>query len=504
MKIRWKSPLLFGSFILLLILFVRFVYVVCHGECDWSATHTLILDVADYNDGGIGTTKERIVRRIHVQPFNLITTFLFVCAILHTFFAHRFNVLSKRLREYNVKNGKVPVDSFGVELLQFMGEVEVIFGLWVIPLFLCLAYTYNWETALHYIEGRNYSESMFVVVIMALTSTSPIIKLAEDCLRFVAKLFGDTVGAWWWAILTIGPLVGSLITEPGAMAVSALLIGKQFYNLTPSPRLSYATLGLLFTNISVGGVLTTFAAPAVLMVRKSWAWDSSTMLMNFGWKAVMGIVIANASYYFLFRREFRTLEEENKERRKSEKIQRKKGLEIPLWICLVHVAFLAWVVYHNHYPVIFIGSFLLFLGFYQATLPYQRVLELKSAILVGLFLAGLVVHGSLQGWWIEPLLEDASAGLLLIISSVLTAFNDNAQITFLATLIPSFDDTLKYAVVAGAVTGGGLTVIANAPNPLGQSLLKRYFADGISAVALLMAALYPAVVMGLCFYLLRP
>ena len=84
----------------------------------------------------------------------------------------------------------------------------------------------------------------------------------------------------------------------------------------------------------------------------------------------------------------------------------------------------------------------------------------------------------------------------------MTAFNDNAAITYLATLVPDFTETLKYAVVAGAVVGGGLTVIANAPNPAGQSLLQRFFPDGISPLNLFLAALLPTVIMALSFMLL--
>ena len=68
--------------------------------------------------------------------------------------------------------------------------------------------------------------------------------------------------------------------------------------------------------------------------------------------------------------------------------------------------------------------------------------------------------------------------------------------------MPGFTDALKYAVVAGAVTGGGLTVIANAPNPAGQSILQRYFPEGISPLGLLLGALAPTVIMGLCFLML--
>jgi Na+/H+ antiporter NhaD/arsenite permease-like protein len=91
---------------------------------------------------------------------------------------------------------------------------------------------------------------------------------------------------------------------------------------------------------------------------------------------------------------------------------------------------------------------------------------------------------------------------LLTGATVLTAFNDNAAITYLASQAPSLGITAKYAVLAGAVTGGGLTVIANAPNPAGQSILGKYFKGGVSPLKLAMAALIPTVVMGFCFMLL--
>ena len=89
-------------------------------------------------------------------------------------------------------------------------------------------------------------------------------------------------------------------------------------------------------------------------------------------------------------------------------------------------------------------------------------------------------------------------------ATLLTALNDNAAITYLASLVPGFSDELKYAVVAGAVTGGGLTVIANAPNPGGESILVSRFGDeGISALRLFLWALIPTVIRGAAFMLLR-
>jgi len=160
-------------------------------------------------------------------------------------------------------------------------------------------------------------------------------------------------------------------------------------------------------------------------------------------------------------------------------------------------------VLNNHFPALFLGGFLFYLAFTQATEHHQSELALRPALLVGFFLAGLVVHGGLQRWWIEPLLTRLSELPLFFGAVGLTAFNDNAAITYLASLVPGFSPEMKYAVVAGAVVGGGLTVIANAPNPAGQSILSQYFPDGVSPVRLLLGALIPTAIMAAVFLVAR-
>jgi len=163
---------------------------------------------------------------------------------------------------------------------------------------------------------------------------------------------------------------------------------------------------------------------------------------------------------------------------------------------------MGWTVLNAHTPPLFIGGFLFFLGFAQATGPHQNRVDLKPALLVGFFLAGLVNHGGVQSWWIAPVLGSLTELPLMIGATILTAFNDNAAITFLSTLVPNMSDAAKYAVVAGAVTGGGLTVIANAPNPAGQAILSKFFENGISPAKLAVSALIPTIIMGLCFMIL--
>jgi Na+/H+ antiporter NhaD/arsenite permease-like protein len=88
-------------------------------------------------------------------------------------------------------------------------------------------------------------------------------------------------------------------------------------------------------------------------------------------------------------------------------------------------------------------------------------------------------------------------------STLLTAINDNAAITYLASLAQGFPEGLRYIIVAGAVTGGGLTVIANAPNPAGLSILQpRFGEDGVSPLKLLVAAIIPTIIVGAAFMFL--
>jgi hypothetical protein len=292
------------------------------------------------------------------------------------------------------------------------------------------------------------------------------------------------------------------------MTIGALLLARQFYDLNPSRRLKYATLGLLFVNVSIGGTLTHFAAPPVLMVARPWSWDTPFMLQHFGWKAAVAIVAATLAYFAMFRRELTSLRgpsppdmrpmEEAEDRTASP-----HGLvPAPPWVTAVHLAFMAWTVYTSHYRALFLGGFLVFLGFVKATAPYQSRIDLKAPLLVGFFLAGLVIHGGLQAWWIAPVLARLSETPLFVGTTLLTAVNDNALITYLATLVPTLDDRLKMAVLEGAVTGGGLTVIANAPNPAGQALLGRFFDGAISPLHLLLGALIPTLIAALAFRLL--
>jgi hypothetical protein len=457
-----------------------------------------------------GPLAERLAAAIEIEPFNAIATAIFALAVVHTFAAARFASLSHRLGRQHAERlraaGLPPRPSVVAELFHFLGEIEVVFGLWAAVLLVALVVRKGWTTASHYLNDTvNYTEPLFVVVVMALASTRPVIEFAEGALRRLAALGGGTPRAWWIAILSIGPLLGSLITEPAAMTICALLLARQFYDLEPSSRLRYATLGLLFVNVSIGGTLTHFAAPPILVVARTWEWTTPFLLRHFGWRAALAIALSVAAYALLFRRELATLASRTSPREVIEPDSDVEGdgcLAVPGWLTAAHLGFLGWTVFTSHYPALFLGGFLFFLGFAKATAAYQARLELRTPLLVGFFLAGLVIHGGLQGWWIAPFLGSLGEGALFAGSTVLTAFTDNALITYLATLVPDFGDALRIAVVQGAVVGGGLTVIANAPNPAGQAILARFFGGSILPLNLLAGAALPTLIAALVFRLL--
>jgi hypothetical protein len=472
------------------------------------------LPVDSYGDQNIPSLFGKLTGRIQREPLNLVATIIFFAAIIHTFLTAQFRKIAHRYqhRYEAIENLLHPSDGpadcgkehdkliFRAQLFYFMGEIEAVFGVWLIPLFVAIVGFHGWSTMVEYVGNVNVADAIFVVTIMAIASSLPILRFTESVIARVSAFGKGTPASWWLAILTLGPLLGSLITGPAAMTICALLLRHRFYSLKPSESLKYATLGLLFVNISVGGVLTQFASPPVVIAASVWHWDLAYMLTNFGWKAVIGIILSNLLYLAVFRREFAKLaanvpdEEQDQEGRRP----------IPWQITGINILFLCWTVVNAHYPVLVILGLLFFLAFVSATRLNQHAIALRPPLLVGFFLAALIIHGGCQQWWIAPLLGNLSKWPLMIGSTILTAFNDNAAVTYLASLVPGFSEALKYVVMAGAVTGGGLTVIANSPNPAGQSILASRFGEaGISPLYLFLGALVPTLIDGAAFMLLR-
>ena len=368
------------------------------------------------------------------------------------------------------------------------------FGFWAIVLVVAMALLADGETAINYAESRNYTEPLFVVVVMVVSASRPVLQTVAKFMDAAARLAPlPKQLALAWLGLGIVPLLGSLVTEPAAMTIAALMLAPIIFRNGVPEGVKYFALGVLFVNVSIGGTLTSYAAPPVLMVASTWSWDSSFMLWNFGWKAAIAVLLNASLAAFALRRHLST----------TQSTQPEPEARVPLLVVLVHFAVLVCVVLAAHHAVAFIALFLLFLGFTQAYERHQSPLVIREALLVGFFLAGLVVLGGLQSWWLQPIVSALHPLALFFSALGLTAITDNAALTFLGSQISGISEAAKYMLVAGAMAGGGLTVIANAPNPAGVALLRRGFEDGsIGAGGLLLGALLPTLVAAAAFLLL--
>ena len=408
---------------------------------------------------------------------------IFGIALAHTFAAKQLERLSHRFPRH-------------AGLFHLLGEVEVVFGFWAMVLIGAMALLSGGSTALEYAESRNYTEPLFVFVVMVIAASKPVLATVMTLVNALARVAPvPTPLATAWLGLAAVPLLGSLITEPAAMTLAALILAPQIFRPHVPEPLKYLALGVLFVNVSIGGTLTSYAAPPVLMVAATWGWDSAFMLAHFGWKAALAVLLNATVAALLLRKHLRSGLPANDELAAQDRV--------PLPVVLVHLALLAGVVIMAHHPVIFLGLFLLFMGFTQAYARHQSPLILKEALLVGFFLAGLVVLGGMQQWWLQPIVAGLEPTALFIGAVALTAITDNAALTYLGSLIEGISPQAQYMLVAGAVAGGGLTVIANAPNPAGVALLKRGFADEtVGASGLLLGALGPTLVAVLAFWVL--
>lgn len=399
---------------------------------------------------------------------------LFGIAIIHTFATKLF----ERLAHYRPTHAG---------LWHLLGEVEVVFGFWAMVLVVAMFFIDGADTAIAYVKSRNFTEPVFVFAIMVIAATRPILQAATGAIRALGSSM-PLPGAmgFYFVVLATVPLLGSFITEPAAMTMAALILSRRVFSQSASMRMKYATLGVLFVNISIGGTLTPFAAPPVLMVAGTWQWDTGFMLANFGWKAAIAVLINSIGATMIFCKELAQIEVSN---------EKKNGHTTPWPLTIAHVIFLMAVVIFSHHPKFILGLFLFFLGLSHAYEKYQDRLILREALLVSFFLAGLVVLGGQQRWWLQPVLTSMTNEQVFYGAVALTAFTDNAALTYLGALVPGLSDEFKYALVAGAVTGGGLTIIANAPNPAGIAILRNHFDDNtVNPMGLLAAAILPTLV----------
>jgi len=409
-----------------------------------------------------------------VQSIALI---IFVVAILHTFSVKFFKSLAQKFpRHHNI--------------FDMLGEVEIVFGFWAIVLVLIIFFLLGKTETVNYLNNQSYVEPLFVFVIMVIAASKPILDFSLTCVKKISALLPVNKSLSLFLItMSFVPLLGSFITEPAAMTLAALILRDHFYSKKISNKFKYGIIGTLFVNVSIGGAMTPFAAPPILMVAAKWNWDLNFMINTFAWRTALAVFVNSIILTFLFRNELTKLGE-----------SKIKTIKIPSFILILHLILLLGVIFFVHDLIIFLGIFLIFLAVVNAFNQYQDKLIINQAFLVSLFLAGLVVLGGQQKWWLQTVLAKLTPDQIYYVATALTAVTDNAALTYLASLVDGLSDQFKYAIAAGAITGGGLTVIANAPNPAGYSILNKKFSGGIvSPLYLFLSALGPTIVAIICY-----
>ena len=422
---------------------------------------------------------------------NIVATICFALALIQSLGSSRILALSDRHKKTR---------PYLSRFLHFAGEPEIVFGLWAAVFVAALMCIEGFTNGLEWMDQRNFSEVAFVFVVMVLASTKPVTDFAELIIGSCARLLPLPKGIRIYStILFLGPLLGSLITEPAAMTICAILLKrsvfKQFgHNI--SNRFFYSTLSILFVNISVGGALTHFAAPPVLMVARVWEWDTPFMFMNFGYKAILVAFINTVIAVYINKKDLLMI-------KKISAVAHVPARRAPWWIIAVHLGFVTLTVLSVHHPSFVLGLFIFFLGFYGITKEEQAEVKIEQSMLVGFFLGALVILTANQGWWLKPILSSIENLPLYLSTLIMAPVTDNAAITSLASQVESLSEQSKYLIVSAAIVGGGMTIIANAPNPAGFMLLRNFCpGKNLNPLQLFLFGLIPTSIAACIFYLL--
>lgn len=419
----------------------------------------------------------------------IIATVAFALAVIHIFSVKQFEKLSHKFPD------GTPTNYF----LHLMAELEIVFGIWAIIFSIVFYFTEGFEAMYQYLKDRNYTEGLFVFVVMVVSATRPVLKSVTNVINVTANFLTKILplkGAvcFYFVVMALVPILGSFITEPAAITLAALILSDKIFSQEISKKLKYTTLATLFVNVSIGGTLTNFAAPPILMVAGTWGWTNSFMFTAFGWKAIIACILTTIVAIAMFYKELSGLEMEAP--KKEEEYEK-----VPFYVTALHFGFLAILVAVGHYPVLFLPIFIVFLGLCGKVFrQYQDRLMIEQGLLVCLFLCGLVVLGGLQQWWLQPVLMSMSNTQVMFGAIGLGAFTDNAAITYLGSLVQGLSDEFKYSMVVGAVCGGGFTVIANAPNPAAVNILKKNMENNaVEPISLALSAVIPTAISLLCF-----
>ncbi|MDR0340024.1 MAG: putative Na+/H+ antiporter, partial [Puniceicoccales bacterium] len=197
-----------------------------HGLCH-SATANGVTESVEL---AIGDGESPLPSKFSVSPREVATAFFFFTAIVHTFCA---GAIGRQASQFQKRCDSLPISArlqrsllgFYAHLCHLLGEIELPFAIWAIPSLLAICWAEGIDALRHYLcDEVSFSEPIFIVVIMAMAATRPVLSLAEKIIGVFAGLGRGTAAAWWFAILLVAPPLGSFLTEPAAITIGALLL----------------------------------------------------------------------------------------------------------------------------------------------------------------------------------------------------------------------------------------------------------------------------------------
>ncbi len=431
------------------------------------------------------------------SSLQLGATFLFFCAVFHTFLTPS---LAKIYQEYQHKKMVFPERWKRYLLLgecfRLLSKIELVFIFWAVPLFFLFLWCEGYKVTMGYFNSRNYLSALFIMVMLILLESKPIEYFSECVFSTIAKIGRQSPKCWWWTLMIAAPLSSFFLKETGAMIIASTLLVKHFYRLFPSTKFGYATMGLLFSNISISGLLSAFSSRALFMILPSVKWGNTMILQHFCWKAVLAILISTSVCYWIFRKEFDSFP--------AVSVSAKAKERIPKWVICTHIGFVAALMILQSEPLFMGALFVFYLAFQNFTVFYQHSINLAKIAFVGLFFVGLVVFGGLQEWWVLEVMHRMSDFGYLITAYILSISLDNALVNYIVHNLPVATDCYLYLVLSGCMSAGGLTLIANMPNIVGYLILKPSFpSSSFSLGWLFLAALGPSCISVLIFWLLK-
>lgn len=430
------------------------------------------------------------------QSLFIGSAIIFALAIVHTFLTPKLFFISQQFKNKQLIYPEASKKYYMIsEILSTLSRVELVFFFWPIVLFCLFFFLEGPKLTFAYFEARNYSFPLYVIMMVILVNSKPIIFFADRVLTFIAGLGKSTPRAWWWTLLIGAPFMSCLVKETGAMIIAATMLSKKIYNLMPSRSFRYATMGLLFSNISIGGILTPMSSRSLFLVQPTLKWKPSFIFENFSWKALIAIIISTTTYFLIFRKEFQKFPEQTASRLEKKTV-------LPFWLVLVHIVFIVVVIYVKSQTVTLAALFVVFLIFHKVTLFYQNPLHLQKTAFIGLFYVGVLILGDLQEWWISLIMNRLSNIGTVVLSFVLSSFLDNTFVSYLAVNVKKSGDCYHYLVFTGITSAGGLTLLSNSPNLLGYIQLREFF-NRMSFIKLFLYALPPSLTAILIYWILK-